>query len=122
MRTNYVLVDYENVQLASLHGLNSEQFKVLVFVGASQSKISLGFATSMQTLGDRAQYVQITGNGHNALDFHIAFYLGRLATQDPDAYFHVISRDTGFDPLIEHLRSRQTPVMRSASIESRWQW
>jgi len=40
------------------------------------------------------------------LDFHIAFYIGQLAERDPDAYFHIISKDTGFDPLIKHLKGR----------------
>ncbi|RLQ22607.1 hypothetical protein DWB85_06380 [Seongchinamella sediminis] len=28
--------------------------------------------------GDQARYVQIGGNGPNALDFHIAFYAGQI--------------------------------------------
>lgn len=35
MRTNYVLIDYENVQPTSLAGLDAEHFRVLVCVGAS---------------------------------------------------------------------------------------
>jgi len=51
-------------------------------------------------MGERAEYVRISGNGSNALDFHIAFYIGQLAAHEPDAYFHIISKVTGFDPLI----------------------
>jgi hypothetical protein len=52
----------------------------------------------MQALGAKAQYVKISGNGSNALDFHIAFYIGHLGAVDPTAYFHIISKDAGFDP------------------------
>ena len=55
----------------------------------------------MQSLGADAEYVRIEGNGPNALDFHIAFYIGNIAAKDPDCYFHIISKDTGFDPLIK---------------------
>ena len=48
--------------------------------------------------GENGQYVKISGNGKNALDFHLAYYVGELATNDPEVYFHVISKDTGFDP------------------------
>ena len=55
----------------------------------------------MQALGDRANYVEIDGSGPNALDFHIAYYIGELATADPTGSFHVISKDKGSDPIFE---------------------
>ncbi|KAA3633006.1 MAG: hypothetical protein DWQ08_02490, partial [Proteobacteria bacterium] len=55
---------------------------------------------------------KINGNGPNALDFHIAFYIGQLAQQDPNAYFHIISRDAGFDPLIKHLKEKKIFAQR----------
>jgi hypothetical protein len=60
----------------------------------------------------------MTGNGPNALDFHIAYYLGELAVSDPDAYFHIISKDTGFDPLVAHLRERAHRKLRVARVDS----
>ena len=106
MKNNYILIDYENVQPRTLDILRAHPVKVLVFVGANQAKVPLVLASSLQALGSDAEYVQIGGNGSNALDFHIAFYIGQLAERDPDAYFHIISKDTGFDPLIKHLKGR----------------
>ncbi|MGH8042547.1 MAG: PIN domain-containing protein [Rudaea sp.] len=116
MRTNYVLIDYENVQPATLAGLDAEQFKLLLFVGANQAKLPFDVASAMQALGTRAQYIKIAGNGPNALDFHIAYYIGQLAAQDPTGCFHIISKDTGFDPLIQHLKARKMTVTRSKTI------
>jgi hypothetical protein len=116
VRTNYILIDYENVQPKSLALLNGVAFKVLVFVGASQAKISLDMAKSLQALGDKAEYVQIAGNGSNALDFHIAFTIGELAAKEPEAYFHIISKDTGFDPLLQYLGGRKIRALRSKDI------
>ncbi len=118
MRTNYVLVDFESVQPESLARLAQEHFKVIVFVGASQLKIPFEFAVSLQQLGSRGEYVKISGNGRNALDFHIAYYLGRLAAEDPTAHFHIISKDTGFDPLIEHLRCREIAAARVPAVSN----
>ncbi len=117
MRTNFVLIDYENVQPTSLASLNVEHFRVLLFVGANQAKIPFEVASAMQVLGERASYIKIAGNGANALDFHIAFYIGELAAKDPSAYFHVISKDAGFDPLMQHLKTRRISVLRSRSID-----
>ena len=116
MRTNYVLIDHENVHLEALAGLDAEHFKVLLFVGASQNKLAYELAAAVQKMGSRAEYVKISGNGSNALDFHIAFYIGQLVAQEPTAYFHIISKDTGFDPLIQHLRGKKISVARSSSI------
>ncbi len=116
MRINYVLIDLENVQPASLAGLEADFFKVLIFVGASQTKIPFELASAAQRLGERASYIKIAGNGINALDFHIAYYIGRLSQQDPTAYFHIISKDTGFDTLIQHLKAQKIGVVRSKDI------
>lgn len=116
MRTHFVLIDYENVQPNSFAGLEVEHFRVLVFVGASQNKLAFETAAAVQKLGARAEYVKIAGNGSNALDFHIAFHLGRLAAQDPTAFFHIISKDTGFDPLIQHLKERKVFVSRFRDV------
>ena len=116
MRTNYVLIDYENVQPSALSVLEKEHFKVVVFVGANQAKVAFDVAAQLQRLGPSASYVKISGNGPNALDFHIAYYIGHLAAAEPDAYFHIISKDTGFDPLISHLKSKKIFACRSKDI------
>ena len=116
MRTNYVLIDFENVQPESLEQLEHDHFKLLVFVGASQTKLPFDVAASLQRLGARAEYIKISGNGSNALDFHIAYHIGRLSAENPAAYFHIISKDTGFDPLIQHLKSRKVFAGRVKSI------
>jgi hypothetical protein len=116
LRTNYVLIDFENVQPDSLEQLDHAHFKVLVFVGASQGKLPYDVAASLQRFGDRVEYIKISGNGSNALDFHIAYYIGRLATAAPTPYFHIISKDTGYDPLIRHLRLQKVFVRRANTI------
>ncbi len=48
MRTNYVLIDYENVQPDALCILDAEHFKVIVFVGATQTKVTFETAAALQ--------------------------------------------------------------------------
>jgi len=108
MRTNYILIDSENVQPEAEYlacALSaSEQFRAHIFYGANQKNVSRKLL-ALQPFGVRVKHVTISGNGPNALDFHIAFYIGHLAAQDQEAYFHIISKDTGFDPLIDHLKA-----------------
>lgn len=100
----------------SLEQLEHDRFKLLVFVGASQAKLPFEVAASLQRLGARAEYIKISGNGSNALDFHIAYYIGQLAAAEPSAYFHIISKDTGFDPLIQHLKMKKVLAGRVTAI------
>jgi hypothetical protein len=116
VRTNYVLIDYESVQPASVAVLEQECFKVIIFVGEKQAKVSIDVAASLQRLGAKAEYIRMAGSGPNALDFHIAFYIGRLSTVEPGAYFHIISKDTGFDPLIAHLKEKKIFAARSKDV------
>ena len=109
MRTNYVLIDYENVQPSALSALDKEFFKVYVFVGANQAKVNFDVVEALQRLGSN-------GNGPNALDFHIAYFIGKLAAQDESPFFHIISKDTGFDPLIAYLKANKIYACRSKSI------
>jgi hypothetical protein len=80
---------------------------------------------AVQELGQRGEYVILETPGTNALDFHIAYYLdfhiayylGILTKDDPKGFFHIISKDTGFDSLIKHLKSKKIFSVRSSSIE-----
>lgn len=114
--THYVLIDYENVQPDNLARLQDPAYRVKVFIGDKQAKISFELAAAMQALGERAEYIKIDGNGLNALDFHIAFYVGQLAALNTSCQFHIISKDTGFDPLIRHLHSKRISIERRAEL------
>ena len=113
---NYVLIDLENIQPEHLSVLTGQNFKVLVFVGQNQSKISFDLVSAVQHLGKNAEYIKIQGNGPNALDFHIAFYIGQFSVENSDSHFHIISKDKGFDPLIKHLESKKIPVHRHKAV------
>lgn len=117
MRRNVVLIDFESVQPGSIAALNRDHFEVFLFCGASQTKIPFDIAATLQKLGPRAHYIKISGAGPNALDFHIAYYIGRIAVQDPQASFHIVSCDKGFDPLIQHLKSQNMQAGRWPSIQ-----
>ena len=112
MKTNHVLIDYENVQPEVTQALAQPIFKVWVFVGAQQNKVKYDLIDLIQTKPGNAQCIKITATARNALDFHMAFYVGQLATEDPDAYFHLIAKDAGMDPLVEHLQGRGIKVAR----------
>ena len=116
MPTNYILIDLENVQPKNLEVLSQHSFKIIIFVGENQTKLPYDLVAGIQKFGSDAMYIKIAGNGKNVLDFHIAYYIGKLAAEEPGAYFHIISKDTGFDPLIKHLRESKVKVYRETDL------
>lgn len=117
-KNNYVLIDYENVQVQSLALLKEDNFHVLIFLGKTNTKLDKSLVIQIQQRGEKARYVELETSGKNALDFHIAYYIGQLSASDPTGFFHVISKDTGFDPLLQHLKSKKILAARSESIET----
>lgn len=116
MPKHFILIDFENVQPTSLGALQGSEHHVRVFVGASQNRVPLELAAALQAFGSNAEYIQITGNGSNALDFHIAYAIGHLSALHPDARFTIVSRDTGFDPLIKYLAHKHVVCKRVAAL------
>lgn len=116
MPRQYLLVDFENVQPANLGALKPGEWDIRVFLGQHQTRLEFGLVQAVQAFGANAQYIQIVGNGKDALDFHIAFYIGRLSIEEPGSSFVIVSRDTGFDPLIKHLDKLGIACKRVATI------
>ncbi len=108
----YVLVDSENTPLQHADFARDESIELLIFIGKTQTKLPSDLVFAVQDMSPRARFIRMSGSGKNALDFHLAFYLGRLSTQDPSARFFIVSKDTGFDPLVDHLAARGTSVRR----------
>jgi len=106
------LVDYQNVQDIDPSIFDLEFVRVVVFLGKSESKLPTEFVCGMQQLGDRASYIRIKEDGKNAVDFIITYELGRLASTEPGAYFHIVSKDKGFDPLVGYLASKSIRAKR----------
>jgi PIN domain-containing protein len=118
MKLHYILIDYENVQVKSLALLKGDHFRVRVFLGPKNTRLATELVLAMKELGERADYIVLEAGGHNALDFHITYYLGRLAAADPAGSFYIISKDTGFDSLIKHINKCGIHCERVISIDT----
>lgn len=96
----YILVDFENVHESNYKELLSQDVYLEVFLGESQNKIPTDLVLGIQDAVGLGRLIQISGNGKNALDFHIAYELGRIFSENKDAECIVVSKDTGYNPLI----------------------
>ncbi|MCZ0945146.1 MAG: PIN domain-containing protein [Gammaproteobacteria bacterium] len=107
--THWLLVDYENIQ-PSFRAERLSDTRIVFFHGAQQGDAPAKLKSQLSSID--AEFVRCTKTGKNALDFHLTYYLGRLAAQHPNDDFHVLSKDKGYDPLIEHLKNKGADVRR----------
>jgi hypothetical protein len=126
MNLTYILIDFENVKpaAADLKLIRGTNYRVQIFHGPHQNKFDADTVKALQPLGGQVEFIQSAQSGKNALDFHISFYLGRLipeldgtvsATQKL-ARFFVVSKDTGFDVLLAHVRELGYSAARMATV------
>ena len=136
MKEIHALVDFENVQptLEVLDKLAPGFTDVWLFHGPHQNK-------RVQQLADarsRVTLVPSSGQGKNALDFHLSFYLGYVAARHPQAELVVVANDKGYDPMIVHARllgftakrvgfkakpapvAKATPAKKAVAVKGTW--
>lgn len=99
---NWAFVDYENV--GSLEALSIPDYeRIFVFCGPKNTKIKLGSLPSNGFC--QIELIGVTTMGANNLDFHLAFHLGRFhEVAEKGIAFHIISNDSGFNGLVNHLK------------------
>ena len=111
MSESILLVDFENIGKIDLAEV-PDGVTVALFFGAAQKSVPKEFLKNALKLGERFMHIDAAGQGKNALDFHIAYYLGEYLTKSPKTVCVVLSRDKDFAPLIKHL------VLRGFTVRS----
>lgn len=117
MLGTHVLLDYENVQPTQeqVRALVPDAGQLWVFHGPHQRDVEQRFAS----FGGNATAVPISKTGKNALDFHLSFYMGYIASKNPGSAMVVIANDKGYEPMLEHARAMGFAVRRLAHGEAK---
>lgn len=102
MAAKLILVDYENVPRLDLSILD-DSYRAVVFVGANQHPPKAARRPATAHRFSRVDFLKVQGTGRNALDFRIAFHLGRTFETALQTECFVLARDKGYDPLLLHL-------------------
>lgn len=116
MPSTLIIVDFENIQdIKDLNILSNVEIKVIV--GKSQNKISIETVQLLQKFGNLLEWIKVPGQGKNALDFFVAYFLGKYVQENKFQKYQIISKDTGYDPLIEYLKSCNINVERLINVK-----
>lgn len=109
---NHVFVDFENIHEIDLAVIGSKAVSFTLLLGSRQTKLDVAIVEKLLEHAASVQLVRLSSAGKNALDFTLAYYVGRAVAADPSGFFHIVSKDAGCDPLIEHLRSKHIRARR----------
>jgi len=115
---HFVFVDFENVQDIDLGLVAGKPAHVMLLLGKNQKKLDIALVQQIRRLADKVELVEVGASGHNALDMTLAYYLGRAVQRDPEAQFHIVSKDADFDPMIGHLQAQLIKVARFGSFSA----
>ena len=115
----HLLIDFENVQPQNLDNLPTDGIHIWLFLGAVHKSLPVSLVKSLLRFGERTHLVQLQKTGKNALDFYLSYYLGQITATDPEAQIGILSRDGGYDVLVEHILETQQAkgIVRLANID-----
>jgi len=112
----HILIDFENVPGIDLTPIAGLPVEVTVLVGQKNKRLDVDLVAQMLAAGSRVHLIKLGVSGRNALDFTLAYYLGRAAAENPRGEFFIISKDKGYDGMITHLNRNGVKSSRCASI------
>ena len=115
----HLLIDFENIQPQNLDKLPTEDTHIWLFLGTQHKSLPISLVASLLPFGERAHLIHLQKSGKNALDFYLSYYLGKITSTDPDAQIGILSRDGGYDILVDHILEKQEAkgVVRLANID-----
>lgn len=109
---NHVFVDLENVKTVDCSVIGSNNLRLYLFLGPHNKKLDIAVVECLLENAQTVQMIRSPKLGKNALDFVLAYHLGQAVLTEPTAHFHIISKDTGFDALIDLLKSKNIKAKR----------
>lgn len=96
------LIDYENVSLNGLNGIETlnDMDRVYLFYGANPGYIPFEKHILIANTPAEVHYLKVDRSGKNYLDFQLATYSGYLVAMYAAQEYIIVSRDTGFDSIV----------------------
>ena len=116
----YYLIDYENTGENGLEGLsdlgNGDQ--VIIFYSENADKMSFDLHQRLQECYAAIEFRKITIGKKNALDFQLAAYLGYLMAREENGRFCIVSKDLGYEVLLDFWKGKNIKLIDSIAAET----
>lgn len=114
--TNYIFVDFENIHEVDLDLIARKPVVVILVLGERHKNLPVEMVKKLLKYPAQVRLVETGRSGRNALDFVLSYRIGVESVANPKGFFHIVSRDTGFDALIQHLKNNHMLADRHESF------
>lgn len=117
---NYYFIDYENVHADGFIGIENlgEDDTICVMYTEQSKAFSLELVEKIARQRVKLESYKAGTGAKNSLDFQLASYLGYMIAKSEGTAdcFYIVSRDTGFNHLVDFWAARGTSVTRIANF------
>ena len=114
----FYLVDYENVNTEGMQGVEllSAVDEVIIFYSHYADRLTFDLHQRINLSQAAVQYIKVDACKKNGLDFQLVTYLGYLIARTPESNFYIVSKDNGFQSVVQFWEERQIAVSQLDSI------
>ncbi|MDE6363664.1 MAG: hypothetical protein K2L86_05285 [Lachnospiraceae bacterium] len=117
---NYYFIDYENVHADGFIGIENlgEDDTICVMYTEQSKAFSLELVEKIARQRVKLESYKAGTGAKNSLDFQLASYLGYMIAKSEGTgdCFYIVSRDTGFNHLVDFWAARGASVTRIANF------
>lgn len=112
------LVDYENVHDTGLKGIDSlkNSDKTIVFYSKNIKNIPFDLHVEIINSEAKSEYIKTGKTAKNYLDFQLSSYLGYCIGKGYNDKIIIVSKDTGYDAVVDLWKERKVNIKRVSSI------
>ena len=112
------LVDYENVSDAGLVGVDNlaNTDTVIIFYGSKVKTVAYESLIAITSSSAVIEHMKAEKTAKNYLDFQLTTYLGFKLGQNSYDEIYVISKDSGFDAVVDFWSTRGYVIKRQVAI------
>ena len=115
------LVDYENVGSLGINGVRllSGNDRVYIFYGKLVKTIPFEACIDLVSSKADIHFIKTNKTAKNYLDFQLSTMLGYLVGKDADDEMIIVSKDLGFDSVVDFWEQMNVSVSRVKSFEAK---
>lgn len=112
------LIDYENTGVKGLAGIEklSEEDQIILFYGPKTGSIPFDEHVKISQSASHVEYIKTTKTAKNYLDFQLTTYLGYLIASTPVREYHVVSKDSGYDSVVDFWSKKGLVIKRQDTV------
>ena len=114
----YFLIDYENVGISGLAGIErlTTDDQIIIFYSDKAQSITFELYEKLQSSAAEIDLVKVNNGEKNALDFQLSSVLGYMLCENQqlknpeNTEYHIISHDKGYNSMCNYWSGRGCPV------------